>query len=318
MIKKLLFLPLLGLSLVLLVQCSDDPVYSEAEDQVTMSAKKGPNGGGNHEETAGNNLSFPVIAVDGFGISPVTNSFTVPYTGAYTGLTDEEIAELESSGPWYPQKTEGNVWQAGYINNGSEDVTYIDWGDNIESVYPKIRTPFRLEVTLYKTLVTPMSVYTMAVLEYPSSSSELQGTNTNTDDSYFATIISTKPKLVIQYLGTSKPTDLTWSVYQWTSSSPLFPVDVTFLPELNVGGKYIYGASSGGWKPTSLGYYRITFYIPTSSGIDFTSTTTVANFSDGFTGTGEGTAATPIVDDVNNLTYVDVEVKTGGGKSRRF
>ena len=60
-------------------------------------------------------------------------------------------------------------------------------------------------MTLYKALETPMTAYTMAVLEYPSSSSELQGTNTTTYDGYYATVVSASLKLVVQYLGSSVP-----------------------------------------------------------------------------------------------------------------
>ncbi|MCL4560126.1 MAG: hypothetical protein M1281_05885 [Chloroflexi bacterium] len=277
-------------------------------------AKGGPPGGG--EPTAVNNLSFPAIAVDGFVITPLpAPSFTVPYAGDYPGLTAEEIALLVTNGPWYAQKTTGNTWQAQFTTMVGEDVTYIDWGDNIESVYPKIRAPFRLEVTLYKQLATPMTSYTMAVLEYPSSSTELQGTNTTTYNNPYATVISAKPKLVIQFLGSSIPT-LTWdsSAYLWkTETVTPTVIPVSFAPELNVGGKYIFGASVGGWKPTQVGYYRITFYIPTGSGVNL-ALAQIGNYATGFSGASEGTAATPVVNAANNLTYVDVLVKTSGGR----
>ena len=50
-----------------------------------------------------------------------------------------------------------------------------------------------------------MTAYTMAVLEYPSSSTELQGTNMTTYDNPWATVVSGQPKLVIQYLGDDPP-----------------------------------------------------------------------------------------------------------------
>ena len=304
MLKKILLIPLLGVTMVFFSRCAKDSLFYEASNSpVFPQAGKG---GGNHTETAVNNLSFPAIAVDGFAITPLTEpSFTVPYAGDYPGLTAEEIAALAASGPWYAQKTTGNVWQAGYANKGSENVTYIDWGDNIESVNPKIRTPFRLEVTLYKTLESAMTGYKMAVLEYPSSSTELQGTNTTTYDGTEATVVSAKPKLIIQYLGSSVPT-LTWDGSQWIQEDETVPaiVPVSFGPELNVGGKYVFGASSGGWKPASQGFYRITFYIPTGSGV-ILSAATIGNLP-------TEAVATAVVDGENNLTYVDVNVKAGG------
>jgi hypothetical protein len=295
-------------------------------------AKPDPKGKPTSEPTeeAGNNLSFPVIAVDGFAITPfVTPSFTVAYTGLYPGLTAEEIAALVGAGPWYAQKTEGNEWQADFDDQSTAvDVTYIDWGDNIESVYPKVRTPFRLEVTLYKDLGegNEMTAYTMAVLEYPSSSTELQGTNNITYDNQYATVISTQPKLVIQYLeGVPADAELTWDtsgywVYEIVDEGEdpvtITPniIPVSFAPELNVGGKYIFGASEGGWKPTLTGYYRITFYVPSGSGVSLASAE-IRNYADLFTGTAsEGTAATPVVVPTDNLTYVDVQVMGKGSR----
>lgn len=270
-----------------------------------------------------NNLSFPAIAVDEFAISQLTTtSFTVPYTGDYPGLTASEIAEMEASGPWYPQKTTGNAWQADYVSQTGEAVTWVDWGDNVESVSPTVRRPFRLEIVLFKDLdpleagETTMTAYTMGVLEYPSSSTELQGANTTTYESRYATVISKLPKFVVQYYDTAVPSDLTWTGTQW-SAGTIKPV--SFAPELNVGGKYIFGASEGGWKPLEAGWYRLTFYVPTTSGIDL-SGAAIGDYADRFgaipeppegevVAEAEGGGAVPVIDALNNLTYVDVYVK---------
>jgi hypothetical protein len=275
-------------------------------------------GGPPSKEDVTNNLSFPAIAVDTFSINPMTApSFTVTYEGDYPGLTDEEIALVEASGPWYPQKLKGNAWQADYEVRGTEAVTYVDWGDNVESVSPTVRRPFRLEVVLFKDLVeTTMTGYTMAVLEYPSSANELQGAKDLTYESRYATVISAKPKFVIQYFGSPVPSDLTWTGTQW-SFGTVKPI--SFAPELNVGGKYIYGASEGGWKPLDAGWYRLTFYVPSGSGVNLRAAE-IGNYADLF-GTipeppegevvaeAEGGGAVPVVDGDNNLTYVDVYVK---------
>jgi hypothetical protein len=277
----------------------------------------GGGGGGGGETTAVNNLSFPAIAVDNFAVTLLAApSFTVPYTGLYPGMTAEEIVWLTANGPWYAQKVTENKWQAEFSNETAVDVTYIDWSDNMESVSPKLRSPFRLEMVLFKALDTPMKAYTMAVLEYPSSSNELQGTNTSTYASSYATVVSAQPKLVVQFLGTSVPvvpTNLTWDDTKWVEAAT--PVSVSFAPELNVGGKYVFGASSGGWKPTQTGYYRITFYAPAGSGVNLANGT-IANAATGFTPPTEGVATAYIVPD-KNLTYIDVLVKTSGGGGRR-
>lgn len=279
------------------------------------SVAKGPKGGGGGETTATNNLSWPVIAVDGFGITALTGdpTFTVPYAGEYDGLTAEEIAYLQANGPWYPQQTEGNEWQADFTSaEGTVDVTYIDWSDNMEAVSPKVRTPFRLELVLFKSVETAMSAYTMKLLENPSSKDELQGTNNTRYDQYYPTVISGQPQLIVQYLGVSVPETLTWGGTQWTEAGA--PVDAGgFAPELNVGGRYIFGASTGGWKPAVVGFYRITFYVPDGSNVNL-ATAAIANEATGWTyDTSEGVAAAEL-DTVNNLTYIDVKVVAGGSR----
>ena len=275
-------------------------------------------GKGGGETTAVNNLSYPALAVDGFAITQLAEpAFVTTYTGTYPGLTADEITSMEANGPWYPQKLAENRWQADFENTGQVDVTYIDWSDNMESVFPKLRSPFRVEIVLFKALEVPMTGYRMGVLEYPSSSTELQGTNTATYENDYATVISGKPRLGIQYLGASVPADLSWSEDHWVTSDGSTPTQVTvgFAPELNVGGRYIFGASSGGWKPTQLGYYRLTFYVPTGSGVNLAAAT-IANEATGFSPPTEA-VATAQLDGTNNLTWIDLLVKGGGGGGRK-
>jgi hypothetical protein len=272
---------------------------------------------------------------DGFSVAtPGPESFNVAYVGDYPGLTAYEIATLVASGPWYPQKTDGNAWQAEFsvVSGTGINVHYVDWGDVLESVSPTSGRPTRIEVTLYADADNPLSDpietmtgYTMAVLEYPSSSNELQGTNAGTYESLYATVVSGLPKLVIQYFGSSIPEGLNWSIngYWYLGETDVQPsniIPISFAPELNVGGKYIYGASEGGWRPTQTGKYRLTYYIPAGSNISL-AYANVRNYSP----TGpviptEGGASTPVVDPGKNLTYDDVTVVTkggGGGGGRR-
>ena len=297
----------------------------------------GGGGGGNkppgHDETQGNNLSFPAVLVDGYTLGEVTDpTFLVKYEGEYPGLSTDDLAKLAGY-DWYPQKTEGNAWQAEFLPAGSETVlvSYVDWGDNIEAVNPKVRRPFRLEIQLYKRLAEiaegmTLTGYDMAVLEYPSSADELQGTNKNTYEGEFATVVSDLWKLRIQYCGDAIPDDLSWNATaaMWESLDPTSScadVPVSFAVELNVGGKLIFGGSQGGWKPTSAGFYRITFYGPTDSYMSLENAV-VGNLSDfsapvvtteSESDEGDEGAATPEVDGGLNISYVDVEAVGGGG-----
>jgi hypothetical protein len=294
----------------------------------------GGGGGGNRppsgEDAQGNNLSFPAFAVDGYTIAEIEETtFGVVYTGEYPGLTAEEIAERQSNGPWYAQKTEGNTWQADYVVGVPVAVTYVDWGDNIEAVNPKIRRPFRLEIQLYKELaeIETMTGYVMAELEYPSSANELQGTNTATYEGSFATVVSDLWQLRVQYCGSEVPTDLYWdaATSMWLSpTASCTDVPISFAVELNVGGKLIFGGSQGGWKPTSAGFYRITFYSPVETSMSL-ETAVIGNYGDFGVVTpeepvaaaeseeGDEGVATPVVVPELNLSYVDVQAVAGGG-----
>lgn len=286
-------------------------------------AEKGGNdngNGGGHTETAGNNLSFPAILLDGYTVTDVTEDlFTVVYDGAYEGLTAEQIAYLQDNGPWYPQKTEGNIWQAGYYPDTSIEIHWIDWGDAIEAVDPKIGRPYRLELVLYVELGVPMQAFTMAELEFPSSKNELQGTNTNEYYCYVASVASPNGHIVVQAIdGNADPSALDWNGTEWIGAGAGEVVPVGFGVENNVGGKLIFGASTGGWKPTATGNYRITFYVA-GGNVDL-SYAAIGNYNgdgESFTEVIEAENNTPIVDVEHNLTYVDVTVTNAGGGGKK-
>lgn len=300
----------------LLVQCSD-PSVSPVDNGIVYD--KGGNGGGNgggggHTTTAGNNLSFPALLADGYQVTDITEDlFTVVYTGEYSGLTAEEIEYLLANGPWYPQQTEGNVWQADYeYITETTYISWIDWGDAIEAVNPKLRRPYRLELSIYAPVVQ-MEGFKMAELEFPSSKDELQGTNTTTYLSDWASVASPNGNIVVQRFEGVDPGTLTWdaALGQWTGAeAPI--TGFGFSVENNVGGKLIFGASLKGWKPAELGAHRITFYLDNS--VVMLSSALIGNYLDGsFTEVIQGETNTPVVDIVNNLTYVDVTVEPGGG-----
>ncbi len=172
-LSAFLFIPIIA---ILFVQCSEQFVEPNAQDLASLN-KKVP---------VGNNLSFPARLADEYTLTPIDATlWGLPYTGPYLGLTTDELAALVGY-DWYAQKVSTNIWQADFAYvEGTEYVDVVDWGDNIESFNPRIGTSFRLEVTLYKELTTTMIGYTMAVLSYPNSKDEVQGTNKVTYESYF-------------------------------------------------------------------------------------------------------------------------------------
>ncbi len=278
---------------LLFIQCSESTI--DPNDQA-LSLNKGGIG----EVAIGNNLSFPVLVADDFPIIPIAAAtFYVPYTGAYEELSAEEIALLEANGPWYSQKVDGNVWQAQYTElSAQEEVSFVNWGDNIESFNPRVNTAYRLEVSLFKELLTPMFGYNMAVLAYPNSPDETQGTDSHTYDSYLSTMVSNEAKLVIQHYD-ADPSTLVWNGTSWDGT--VSTENVTFAVELNVAGKYIYGAASGGWKPQTTGKYRVTFYLPTTSEIVIGGSTRIDYIP-------ASQVAFAQIDATNNLSYIDIVV----------
>jgi hypothetical protein len=87
------------------------------------------------------------------------------------------------------------------------------------------------------------------------------------------------------YVGDAAPdflTGLTWNGSQWVSDTAAITVgdnitNTAFGPELNIGGKYIMGASGKPWKFTADGNYLITFAVKNDAPISFDIGTTVKN-----------------------------------------
>ena len=279
---------------------------------------------GGHTEPTGNNLSFPVIWSEGIDLSlPGTMlqaSLTVPYTGS-------QIEYCADGALAYAQKTEGNIWQAeNSTAGGSVVVNEIDWGDSLESVDMKVGRPVRIELSLYKLLETPMTGYTMVMLDNPSSPDEVQGVCATGDpladngaaiysySSYEATVYTPTATLIIQKItGSALSWDATLS--QWIGDVTA-PLSITFAGELNVGGKVIYGLSQGGWKPTSIGDYRITFILPVTGKTLFDGSTIIrlSEETEALAAEGDGeVGGEAYVDPANNLTYIDITVVGGGG-----
>lgn len=287
-----------------------------------------------------NNLSFPVIWSEGVKLtlagSMMNASLTVPYDVTNDGLiTEADMLTCGSNLAYaYAQKTVGNTWQAENAVVTSEPVIVneIDWGDSLESVDMKVGRPIRIELTLYKFLTTPMTGYSMVMLANPSSPDEVQGAcataNPGTNESAItylsteATVYSPNGKVVIQLLGgTSEevaPGDLIWNGTKWLDGNPDDPtnigdpITVSFAGELNVGGKVIYGLSTGGWKPTAVGDYRITYYLPPDKNTFFDATTTIRLAAETETVValeeGGSVGGDAYVDWANNLTYIDITV----------
>ena len=307
-------------------------------------------GGGQHVEAAGNCLSFPVI----FGEDSIS----------LRGSPGDTLFEGESfiidGVEVFVQKDEWNIWQAESKMGNAEAplVSWVDWGDNLESQDWRTTSKVRVETVLFKDLVTPMTGYTMVYVS-GQGTSEVWGTDTTTYDSDQATVYSDHARLTIQRIDPNGT--LTWdpAYGQWIGTGVLSTdfnggcwenVDGPggYSAEVNVSGKAIYGFN---WDVRNLsnataGVYRITFsldpnhgtgplltslagaqILPPSEGEE-TEITLAAAGAGGGRGPGggggdgggddAGGGGTAYIDAANNLTYIDVTIKTkAGGGGRR-
>lgn len=214
--------------------------------------------GGGEEESAGNNLSFPVIFTDGVGLTlpglPDAFEFTIPYD-----LNNDGTITLDDQINGYylfAQKTQGNTWQAdSELISADQDlstnvfVSTVDWGDSLEGTRPlALGRPVRVEISFYKDLATSfvgdvaldaeMTAYPMELLANPSSPTEVQGASANaypiagsidplsppdprvlTEESPLASVYSQNAKLVIQHVvGTPELGDFTWNGDYWVDA----------------------------------------------------------------------------------------------------
>jgi len=299
---------------------------------VAIFAQQG--GGGGHEsevETAGNNLSTPVIWSDGIAI-PLRGVFGVP---VFLGES-----HVDGSFVWYLQQDELNEWQAETADLSAEPfyVDWIDWGDNLEARPWTDRSIVRTEVVLWEDLEFPMRGFVMQWL-WGDGPDEMWGTNGDTYNSSSATIYSGCARFVIQKFdeGVNPETALvSWNPdnHQWEGeiSNPFFNGSVYegggegpasgYSAEINVSGKVIYGYNWNVRKAgDGAGDYRLTFSLDTD--VLFGCNT----FFDGDTKvkpSGEESAQVSVQAEPlggkahilwqNNLTYIDIKIIAAKGK----
>ncbi|MCB0331567.1 MAG: hypothetical protein KDD70_17975, partial [Bdellovibrionales bacterium] len=140
-------------------------------------------GGGGHEEGAGNNLSFPTIFAEGIGITgddvtishglrqpPVPPGYQLEGEFLYGWLDNGVQMLCEPQLPHCPPPAEPDVykiylqddqlnsWQADWLDGRGSvvEVSSIDWGDNLENQTWTDDSIVRVEVALYKELLTPI------------------------------------------------------------------------------------------------------------------------------------------------------------------
>ncbi len=310
---------------------------------------KGPGGG----ETAGvNNLSFPVLFSDGFGLTGQSLATTTglpgapgyeKFEGVYACLEDPCITY------WYLQQDPDNVWQASYIDGTGApvNVNSVDWGDNLESTTWSTTSKVRVEVVLFQNLVPNEAVfgYTMGFIG-GLGKDEMWGTSTVKYTAAEATVYSNLARLTIQKIASQAAPNLAWEAAsgQWVGTDaicdPVFNGAVWeayggvdgptggYSAEINVKGKVIYGYNldmrnvllSDPTEPRD-GWYRLTFSFDNNPAVTgytlntfFTEATEIyVTPGEEITTLAEPTGYQAVIVPALNLSYIDIYIQARSG-----
>lgn len=207
---------------------------ASGEVSATVSRAGGGSSGGGETSTYGNNLSFPLVFADGYGITgaKITGTWqgvgpfaTVPTFDVNTGLrplstevlTAFPLLDSKSSVSlggvtYYPQGSP-STWQAEWRSNAAGDVVpvIIDWGDALASKSYTGSSTVRIETALKQDNTVPgvtdtMTAYKMALLS-GQQTTELQGTDGTTYASAVRNVFAINGRLKIEKIATGGGAD---------------------------------------------------------------------------------------------------------------
>jgi hypothetical protein len=249
-----------------------------------MTSRAGGGGGGGGEDPTdegyGNNLSFPLVFADSYGLTGALISGTWPGVGPFTTLpsfdfntglrplstevlTEFPLFQASSSVSiggvvYYPQKT-ASTWQAEWRNNaaGATLEAIVDWGDALLARSYTTNSIIRIETTLLQDatiagVTDTMSAYKMALLS-GQGITELRGTDKTTYASATRNLFAINPRLTIEKIATGGGADtviFTGAIYESLgddeeegggSASGGAPPSGKYTAEMNVAGSLVYG-----------------------------------------------------------------------------
>ncbi|MBL0226652.1 MAG: hypothetical protein IPQ16_14090 [Geobacteraceae bacterium] len=269
---------------------------AESAPSAEVSATpRGSRGGGETDTGFGNNLSFPVIFADSYGVGglPITGTWTLDpkavdfNTGARPLATEASLATITTmpyfnptsmytlNGVTYYTQASDNLWQAEWATAvpGSPVPVTAAWGDSLSSRTLGTNSVARVEVVLTTEVVTPMTAYTMKSL-LGTRDTEVTGTDGTTYVTTTPRVYAINATLKIEKLdgpgGLPVYTFLDKAVYE------KFGVDGQnsgMAGEISVSGNLSYGYN---WMINTMtlpstvskaGWWRLTFYL--RDGYDF-------------------------------------------------
>ena len=287
-----------------------------------------------------------------------------------TFYTAAECAELVPAcagatiNPIFWQKNTKNVWSADAVAMPPDvSAALIDWGDNLESQTWTTNSVIRVETTPFALLESTLLGVQMWHVsgkgpdeQWGARADEGTTYRPYVYDSMEPIIRSDMVRLNIAKLSApgaatcpvsgvfQSPVgpDLLWSIDPATGTglwaTTYLLRDVPYTPELNVGGKYVYGYNwmlrSDSVPPNvgKAGWWRLTFYaddislagavlgtpvIPLADPWDLTVTSPASRLASTLAAEG-GAIYVPAIDSDKNLTFIDICIKEGkGGGSGR-
>jgi hypothetical protein len=259
----------------------------------------GGGGGGGGDTGYGNNLSFPLVFADGYGITGLKINGTwqgvgpfgtVPTFDYNTGLRPLSTETLTAfpflssatsvslaGVTYYPQAT-ASTWQAEWRSNasGAPMEVIVDWGDALLSKTYTASSMVRIETTLKQDatiagVTDTMTAYKMALLA-GSQTTESQGTDGTTLASATRNVFAINARLKIEKIASGGGPDTVVfdkAVYEGFGTSEegggSTGASSKYGAELNVAGSVVYGynfrLSSVTGVPSKTGQYRITFSL---------------------------------------------------------
>lgn len=296
------------------------------------------------EETAGNNLSVPLLWSEVDYPPPLT----IPVTEQFTGevLSGHVVARDETSAECMGalQKDFDNVWQGDAVLASGGGVTTVDWGDNLEAMDPNLSRAYtRVEMGLYSALDTAATGYDMCWISGRGQDeiwgAQVTGNPGNwsavTSEQLEAMVFTAGARLTIQRIVPERTYTWNAGTHQWQGSgadAPYFNAAIhegaadgpgSFGSEVTVSGRLSYGYL---WDAGSVpqGEYRLTFSLDGVNGAFPGSGTSLANASilvseeegdaaaleEDVSAAAEGSGNTAVMQGDLNLTYLDVTVGT--------
>jgi len=320
----------------------------------TGALAKGPggsNGGGGGKpsegEDVGNNLSYPLLIAGETGYSgPLLRG--TEYAPVLGTLPSDYLVLPDGTRSYYQQNA-NNTWQAS--NASAEcagiDVDLINWGDNLESKDWAYRQMIRVETQLYDEVGATMPdggdtlAYEMAKTNDQTGKNEMWGLHT---DSTGGTAFTYVPETAFVYTGASRlsiqqidpatASGLAWDGGKWTGTGAgevVVDVDTAtsgdgitgYKGEISVSGNFVYGyVWNSRTDSVGPGEYRLTFSLDglTQQCVSLAGAEIMVPVEEegDISIAAEPLGNVPVVDDANNLTYIDVGLTSqkGGGRNK--